>query len=754
MNKVLMWFATLSVWHRMAILVTALLIPIVFLATFVMKIELDKVADLQDEVEGLELIAPTAHMSRVIAEHRELAVMAASGDERKQRALDNTVEEVGLVIADIDEHNANSGDHLAIADRWDVIKQDWAALKDATPSLSVKEIEERHNLLIGQLNALRLQVAESSRLLFDENPGNYFMVIASTVELPTVVHALADLRAEAVRVAIEGGEISGEAKQRLVALQELVKSKLDRVRFNLAKAVDFDPTLAAVADGLDVSEQNALAYFQKIDDTFLTPGEVTQDAERSFKDGLRVVSLLEEYGEQVHAAIRERLEKNYAQVQSYVIKLLSLLALGVALAIAIAVVIARGIAGWLSHLSDVAVRVAAGEKSLRAQVPTFDEIGMFARQFDMMLDQQVATQEKAESDNERLNTSVLRLLEAVAKLAQRDLTNRVPVAEDVTGAVSDAINLMTEETSKVLGQVVGVAQGVAGASNEVRQQADTAMNAALDDKVKVEQAAGELQQAAETMAEIGRLALATNESAAKAILTTDKAQETVLGTVDGIAGIRDTIRETEKRIKRLGERSQEIGGVVSLINNIAERTHILALNASMHAASAGEAGRGFAVVANEVQRLAESAREATAQIAGLVNSIQAETADAVNTMNDTITRVVEGTQLAERAGVEMGNTREVTSELVEYVKRIDESSKQQAEVARRLVERATELQASAQLSYDTMQRQAASTVALTDYSDRLIESVGVFTLPESAKISADDVTSTSFRASGRVKRAA
>ncbi len=754
MNRVLIWFATLSVWHRMAILVTALLIPIAVLATFVINIELEKVAVLRDEVEGLELIAPMAHMSRVIAEHREQAVMAASGDLRKRRAMSKSAEEVELVILEIDEHIASSGDNLAVAEHWDMIKQAWTALREAAPSLSVKDANQVHNALIGDLNALRLTVAETSKLLFDENPGNYFMVVASTVELPTVVHALADLRAEAVSIAIRGGEISGEAKQSLVARQELVKSTLGRVRYNLARAVDFDPNLAAVADERDVSERNASAYFRKIDDTFLKPEQVEQSAERSFKDGLQVVSQLEEYGEQVHAAIRDRLEQNYAQVQGYVIKLIILLGIGLALAITIAVVIAGGIAGWLSHLSDVAMRVAGGEKSLRAQIPTYDEIGMFARQFDIMLDQQVEAQEKTEADNQRLNTSILGLLEAVAKLAQRDLTIKVPVAADVTGAVSDAINLVAEETSKVLGQVVGVAHGVAGASNEVRQQADTAMNVALEDKIKVEQAASELQQASETMTEIARLALASNESAAKAIATTDKAQKTVLGTVEGIASIRDTIRETEKRIKRLGERSQEIGGVVSLINNIAERTHILALNASMHAASAGEAGRGFAVVANEVQRLAESAREATGQIAELVNSIQAETADTIKTMNDTITRVVEGTQLAERAGVEMGNTREVTSELVEYVERIGESSKQQVDVARRLVERATELQASAQLTYDTMQKQAASTVALADYSERLIESVSVFTLPESAMISAEDVTPASIRASRQVKRAA
>jgi len=738
----------------MAILVAVLLIPIAFLATFVINIELKKVAVLQDEVKGLELIAPMAHLTRVIAEHREQAVMGATGDASMRRALSTTGGEVGRVIRQIDEDTASSGDKLGVAGRWNKIKQAWIALSEAAPSLSVIDINERHDALIGELNALRLHVAGLSKLLFDENPGNYFMVVASTVELPQVAQALADLRAEAVSIAILGGEISGEAKQRLVARQELVKSQLGRVRYNISKAVEFDPGLAAVAEKHNVSERNAAAYFQKIDDTFLKPEKVKQSAERSFKDGLQVVSRLEAYGEQVHAAIRDRLEQNYSEVQGYVIKVLVLLGIGLALAISIAIMIAHGIAAPLSHLSDVAMRVAAGEKTLRAQIPTYDEIGSFARQFDALLDSQVEAKEKTDADNHGLNRSVLRLLEAVAKLAERNLTIRVPVAEDVTGSVSDAINLMTEETSKVLGQVVAVAQGVAGASDEVRKQADSAMNVALDDKIKVEQAAGELQQAAETMTEISRLALVSNESAAKAFATTEQAQETVLGTVAGIGSIRDTIRETEKRIKRLGERSQEIGGVVSLINNIAERTHILALNASMHAASAGEAGRGFAVVANEVQRLAESAREATGQIAGLVNSIQAETADTVNTMNDTITRVVEGTQLAERAGVEMGNTREVTSELVEYVKRIGESSKQQVNVARRLVERATELQASAQLTYNSMQNQAASTVALADYSEKLTQSVGVFTLPESARISAEDVTSSSFRASARVKRVA
>jgi methyl-accepting chemotaxis protein len=255
---------------------------------------------------------------------------------------------------------------------------------------------------------------------------------------------------------------------------------------------------------------------------------------------------------------------------------------------------------------------------------------------------------------------------------------------------------------------------------------------AADEKHKVEQAAHELDDASRAMSEIAKLAVACNAAAGKAIHTTDTAEQTVLRTVDGINSIRDTIRETEKRIKRLGERSQEIGGVINLINSIAERTHILALNASMHAASAGEAGRGFAVVANEVQRLAENAREATSKISALVSNIQVETADTVGTMNEAISRVVSGTQLAEQAGAQMRDTRSTTAELAELVQKIDASSRAQAQVAQHLVARAGAIQKTSQETSEQLHDQAAETEKLVRYSGALVESVSVFKLPETS----------------------
>ena len=231
------------------------------------------------------------------------------------------------------------------------------------------------------------------------------------------------------------------------------------------------------------------------------------------------------------------------------------------------------------------------------------------------------------------------------------------------------------------------------------------------------------------MDRIAGLAEACNQTAGEAIDTTRKALETVESTVDGITSTRDTIRETEKRIKRLGERSQEISGVVNLINTIAERTHILALNASMHAASAGEAGRGFAVVADEVQRLAENAREATSQIATLVSSIQVETADTANAMNQAIAEVVEGSRLAEQAGEQMRKTQQTTAELVASVQQIAARSQDQARVSSALLERAKQIQNSTLQTGQQLMEQGQYTESLVDFAGSLLDSVRVFKLP-------------------------
>lgn len=268
------------------------------------------------------------------------------------------------------------------------------------------------------------------------------------------------------------------------------------------------------------------------------------------------------------------------------------------------------IAGIASTVSDV----SEGNYYARTQLEGDDELAQLGQAFDGLLEERVTSLVRSTEENEKLNSSVLSILRAVSQLGRGDLTTEAPVNEDITGALGDAINQMSEGIAKTLAQVNGAStQVVAGAR--------------------------------------------------KAHETTAQSRETVLGTVRGMNEIRTTIQETAKRIKRLGERSQEIGGIVKLIDTIAERTNVLALNANMQAAQAGEAGRGFMVVAAEVQRLAESAKEATDQIAKLISGIQVETGEAISTMDRSIEEVVEGSRLAEKGATEMSFTDEAVEAL-------------------------------------------------------------------------------------------
>ncbi len=415
---------------------------------------------------------------------------------------------------------------------------------------------------------------------------------------------------------------------------------------------------------------------------------------------------------------------------------------GVLIAMLLGLATYYSIASPVRQVSQTVQKIAGGDFSARTGMKEGDELATLGAEFDKMLDERVAQLARAQQENEKLNNSVMGLLQAVYKLSQRDLTARVPVTEDVTGPVADSLNLLTDETAKVLKGVLNISVGVAKVSEEVKSRSDNVISAATLEQNEVEKTAAELAAASDSMIRIARLAQACNEAADKAIKSTQSAHGTVSDTVNGINAIRNTIRETEKRIKRLGERSQEISGAVNLINSIAERTHILALNASMHAASAGEAGRGFAVVADEVQRLAENARTATNEIASLVNNIQVETNDTVTTMNDAISQVVEGSRLAERAGTEMQVTQQTTAELVAMVQQIAKRSVHQAKASNQLRTRAQGIQKSSRETNAKLKEQTKYTDNLVRYSEKLLQAVNVFTLPTHASAK-EDQTATS-----------
>ena len=422
----------------------------------------------------------------------------------------------------------------------------------------------------------------------------------------------------------------------------------------------------------------------------------------------------------------ERLSHIYLMVAALVILI------GMLAAVYLGSRVYASITGPISTLSNTVKKVAGGDLEARAKLSTGDELGELAEAFDNMLDERVSSMARASDDNDKLNDSVITLLEAVSELSNRDLTVRVPIAEDVTGPVADAMNMLTTETARVLGDIRQTSSRVAETATMVEHQGSKINQLADEERVIIEDTMSKLDDASKTMVLIARQAKASNDIATRATSSTQEALEAVAQTAHGMNEIRETIAETEKRIKRLGERSQEINSVVEIINNIAERTHILSLNASMQAAAAGDAGRGFAVVANEVQRLAESSRDSTSEIAGLVNNIQAETAETMAAMNKAISQVVEGSELAQASGVKMQSTQETTAELVESVELIAKRSMMQAQFSKVLRTKTEQAQKSTEETNAELKLQADQTTNLVSFSRQLLDSVNVFKLPEAS----------------------
>jgi len=443
---------------------------------------------------------------------------------------------------------------------------------------------------------------------------------------------------------------------------------------------------------------------------------------------------------QIIANSREVATQKRQSITIFFISTLILIALAISLGLFL---LARSIIKPMKKLQDTVLKVNAGDLEARSNLNRGDELGELSTAFDTLLDERLTAMANAEKESDRLNDSVIDLIRAVGTLAQqKDLSMKIPVSEDITGAISDSVNLLSKETAKIMQQVKSTALQVAGVSDLVKNQSDAVIDVANTEHKEVEDTAMLLESSVNAVNVIAQDAKEANEKAETTIKNTQRAMETVLSSADGITSIRNTISETEKRIKRLGERSQEISGIVNLINSIAERTHILALNASMHAASAGEAGRGFAVVADEVQRLAENAREATSEISTVVSNIRTETSDTVNIMNTVISKVAEGTLLTNQACENMKQTQQATSDLVSSVQQIAKSSEQQVDISRQLLDRARTIKESTEKTRRELLEQTKNTDKLVRYSSNLVSVISVFKLPSQTEAGGNDFDQT------------
>ncbi|MDQ6619060.1 MAG: methyl-accepting chemotaxis protein [Pseudomonadota bacterium] len=283
----------------------------------------------------------------------------------------------------------------------------------------------------------------------------------------------------------------------------------------------------------------------------------------------------------------------------------------------------------------------------------------------------------SEQENKRNQEAILRLLNEMGNLADGDLTVQASVTEDVTGAIADSINFTIEELRTLVRGINSATDEVTRATQEAQSISTRLYEASQRQNREIQQASASVLQMAESISEVSASAGQSARVAQQSLAAAEMGAQSVQNQISGMNEIRTQIQDTSKRIKRLGESSLEIGEIVELISDITEQTNVLALNAAIQAASAGEAGRGFTVVAEEVQRLAERSAEATKQIEAIVKTIQADTQDAVAAMEKSTVGVVEGTKLSDAAGQALDEIGKVSRDLAALIEGISEQTQKQ-----------------------------------------------------------------------------
>ncbi|MBQ0945264.1 type IV pili methyl-accepting chemotaxis transducer N-terminal domain-containing protein [Ideonella sp. 4Y16] len=327
---------------------------------------------------------------------------------------------------------------------------------------------------------------------------------------------------------------------------------------------------------------------------------------------------------------------------------------------------------------SLAAMLAGGVGILRLYVREQAQRAVQAEQQRLAAEEQ---EREAKRVNDANQAAILRLMNELQSVAEGDLTQQATVTEDITGAIADSVNYTVEELRNLVAQVQGTTERVAQTTQQVESTSTELLAASSEQLREIRETGESVLQMAARINQVSAEAQQTVDVARQSLEAALNGRQAVQDTIGGMNAIREQIQETSKRIKRLGESSQEIGEITELISDITEQTNVLALNAAIQAASAGEAGRGFSVVAEEVQRLAERSADATRQIAALVKTIQTDTQDAVAAMEHSTQGVVRGASLSDAAGSALADIDRVTRELSSLIGRISEQARREAESA-------------------------------------------------------------------------
>jgi len=561
--------------------------------------------------------------------HSALRELARSVVRHRAAARDGTAKqavEVNGKIAAVDALESGAGATLSAAEGWARVKAAWTRIESGVEKMDAAQSREAYAGFDAAFNAHLSEVLARSNLLQDPQPEANRLARLMTGDVPALAADVVDLQGMGTdRAAVEARR-----------LQILARSTGLRLALDAVFEADADARAQ-----LQAPAANALKSTLDLGALLRAEGQSVADWQAAVGKTLTSVEAL---NNAVAVEHRKLIDARLVALRDFQWRMLGLIAVCVI--------------GALLGL------ILLGRKLIN----TTRERELGAR--------------RDADENKRNQAAILRLMNEMGDLADGDLTTKATVSEDITGAIADSVNLTVGELRNLVSGVNKTAdevtQGAAGASVVSQRLLTTASSQGEE----LRKAGDSVELMTQSIGEVSKSAGQSAEVARQSLVTAERGSQAVQNSIKSMNQIRDQIQETSKRIKRLGESSQEIGEIVELISDITEQTNILALNAAIQAATAGEAGRGFAVVAEEVQRLAERSSEATKQIGAIVKAIQADTQDAVAAMEKSTQGVVEGARLSDAAGSALSEIDTVTKELSERIQNIAVSTEMQVDIAR------------------------------------------------------------------------
>lgn len=729
-------FGKLKLWQKLTLiaLLTGSTLP--FITWQLVKAKNKEIDFGQKEIHGAEYLPALRKLQTQVAKHRGLSnayLHGNSGMKDQIPASEQAITAAFQALSDMDTRAIEGTTYGAMfesSDKINGLKREWDAVRGKSAnSNNALEVLEQHNRLITNINDLIVHVGDKSNLILDPDLDTYYLMDAVIVQLPNATDAVGQVSA-LMAATLSAKAISSVEQSQLTFQLARAQAAVGNIETGMRKAAENN---AINGGDLASKQQQVVSDAVREAKAFLKKGEnfnaTTGNADQVFAEGTKSVERIGALYETTRTNLEELLNKRIRGFKNERNTVFGFVIVGLIISLATSFVIVRGIGSQVNSLSNLVNQIELGNVDARADVISQDELGALAASFNTTLDNtRGLMQSRAERD--AIQRSIMRLLEEVSTVADGDLRNEAVVTEDITGAIADSFNFMITELRRVIGQVKDVTVQVTSAASSTRSNSTDLVLKAEQQSEQIHITSQALGEMTSSIEEVSQGAMLSASVAQQSLVNARQGAKAVQDTIRGMHRIREQVQETSGHIRRLGESSQEIGEIVQLIDEIADQTSILALNASIQAATAGEAGRGFAVVADEIEHLAERASQATAKINSLVKSIQAGTNEAINAMEENNREVVEGSKLALQAGQSLTEIENVSARMAELIQSISQASRKQTNSSETLSKAMTDISHIITETTTGIQQSAITVNSLSTLADELRSSVSSFKLPE------------------------